>query len=354
MSDKLSREQEEQANAAQEEHKEQDDVNQPQPSGSGEQESPDSQEQEASADQAFREQGKASHWLSNSGLPWTLCGLLALTILVLIIYMKPFGHPQAVAKVNDEPITKDQMYEAVIGQFGPQGVDQVIEQLITEELIRQAAEDKGVAVTEEDLEAELAELREQFPSEEQFQATLEQVGLTEEELKEQMRPQVLLDKMLAPEIQVTEAQVSELFEQRKQELTDPEMIRASHILVDNRDEAEQLLGELQEGADFAALAAEHSTDGSASRGGDLGYFGRGDMVQPFEEAAFALNEGELSEIVESQFGFHLILATDVPRNWTLENKKEELQLELEQQQLGQKRTEWLAGSRDEAKIEKLY
>lgn len=310
--------------------------------------------EEAYAGATSEKQGKAGHWLSTSGLPWALTGLLALVIVVLLIYMEPSGQSQTVAKVNDEPITIDQMHEAVVAQFGPQGVDQVIEQLITEELIRQAAEAAGVQLTDDDIESELAKVREQFPSEQQYHDTLNQVGLTEDKLKEQMQSQVLLDKMLASEVQVTDAQVSELFEQRKQELTDPERIRASHILVGTREEAEQILDEFQAGAEFAALAAEHSTDGSAMQGGDLGYFGHGDMVLPFEEAAFALEQGELSGIVETQYGFHLIKVTDVPRNWTLEDKQEELQLELEQQELGMKRTQWLSASRDAAKIEKLY
>ena len=92
----------------------------------------------------------------------------------------------------------------------------------------------------------------------------------------------------------------------------PAQIRASHILVakgpDAKAAAEKLLAELKKGADFAALAKEHSADtGSAIKGGDLGFFGKGRMVPPFEEAAFALNTpGELSGLVESEFGFHII------------------------------------------------
>jgi len=92
----------------------------------------------------------------------------------------------------------------------------------------------------------------------------------------------------------------------------PEQIRASHILVAKGPEAkataEKLLAELKQGADFAALAKEHSADtGSAVKGGDLGFFGKGRMVPPFEEAAFALKTpGELSGLVESEFGFHII------------------------------------------------
>ena len=88
-------------------------------------------------------------------------------------------------------------------------------------------------------------------------------------------------------------------------------IRASHILVKTEDEAKKLLEEIKNGADFAKLASEHSMCPSGRDGGDLRFFGRGMMVKPFEDAAFALKKGEVSEPVETQFGWHLIKLTDI-------------------------------------------
>ncbi|MGN1153965.1 MAG: peptidylprolyl isomerase [Candidatus Gastranaerophilaceae bacterium] len=88
-------------------------------------------------------------------------------------------------------------------------------------------------------------------------------------------------------------------------------IRASHILVKTEDEAKKLYEEIQNGADFAELAKEYSLCPSKRDGGDLNYFGKGMMVKPFEEAAFALKKGEVSEPVETQFGWHLIKLTDI-------------------------------------------
>ena len=88
-------------------------------------------------------------------------------------------------------------------------------------------------------------------------------------------------------------------------------IRASHILVKTEEEAKKLLEELKNGADFAKLASEHSMCPSGRDGGDLRFFGRGMMVKPFEDAAFALKKGEVSEPVETQFGWHLIKLTDI-------------------------------------------
>ena len=86
-------------------------------------------------------------------------------------------------------------------------------------------------------------------------------------------------------------------------------IRASHILVDKHSQALKVLEELKSGEDFKALARRHSTCPSGKRGGDLGFFGRGQMVREFERAAYALKEGEVSEPVKTQFGYHIIKKT---------------------------------------------
>ena len=88
-------------------------------------------------------------------------------------------------------------------------------------------------------------------------------------------------------------------------------IRASHILVETLEEATKLKSEIDNGADFGELAAKHSKCPSGASGGDLRYFGKGMMVKPFEDAAFALKKGEVSEPVETQFGWHLIYLTDI-------------------------------------------
>ena len=87
-------------------------------------------------------------------------------------------------------------------------------------------------------------------------------------------------------------------------------VRASHILVKTLDEANKLLEETQNGADFAELAAKHSLCPSGRNGGDLGFFGKGMMVKPFEDAAFSMEVGEVSAPVETQFGWHLVKLLD--------------------------------------------
>lgn len=119
---------------------------------------------------------------------------------------------------------------------------------------------------------------------------------------------VLAEAWLRDEIsrRVDEARVREEYEARWLDAPQPEEIRAAHILVETREEAEDLKVELDGGADFAALAAKHGIDGTAQRGGDLGWFVHSDMVPAFADAAFALEPGKIGGPVESPFGFHLV------------------------------------------------
>ncbi|MEM8792970.1 MAG: peptidylprolyl isomerase [Pseudomonadota bacterium] len=119
---------------------------------------------------------------------------------------------------------------------------------------------------------------------------------------------ILADAYLRSEIsdRVDEDKVQAEYEARYVNVVQPEEVRAGHILVETKEQAEDLKSQLDGGADFAALAAEHGTDGTAQRGGDLGWFVHSDMVPAFADAAFALRPGEISGPVESPFGFHLI------------------------------------------------
>ena len=87
-------------------------------------------------------------------------------------------------------------------------------------------------------------------------------------------------------------------------------VKASHILVKTESEARKILDELKKGANFAKLAKQVSECPSKKKGGDLGWFGRGAMVREFEKAAFSLKKGEMSDIVKTQFGYHIIKVTD--------------------------------------------
>ncbi|MEM9763761.1 MAG: peptidylprolyl isomerase [Pseudomonadota bacterium] len=131
------------------------------------------------------------------------------------------------------------------------------------------------------------------------------------QLENQMRA-VLAEAYMraAVEERVNEEAIRAEYDARYADVEPETEVRAAHILVETEEQAAALKAELDGGADFAALAAEHGTDGTAQRGGDLGYFVKNDMVQPFAEAAFALEPGTVSDPVQTQFGWHLISLVD--------------------------------------------
>jgi peptidyl-prolyl cis-trans isomerase C len=147
---------------------------------------------------------------------------------------------------------------------------------------------------------------------------------------------------------VTEADAKKVFDERISNLKPEQEVRARHILVDTVDEAKAIAERLNKGEDFAALAKEKSKDENAE-GGDLGFFARGQMLKPFEDAAFALDVGKISEPVQTQFGWHIIRVEekrDRPLP-TFAEVKEAIMAQLVQQ----KAQEVITGLRSAAEIE---
>ena len=212
-----------------------------------------------------------------------------------------------VARVNGEAITKDELFDMMYQYVGPQALDE----LILVRLVEQEAAARGVAVPQDDIDAEVSAIAAQVGGMEQLQFVLAQQGATMDRLMGDIERTLLIRALLAPNVEVTDEEVRTFFDSNSHLFAQQEMVRARHILVKTEDEAKALRQQLVDGADFAELAQQHSTDtGSAARGGDLGWFGRGVMVEPFEKAAFALEVGEISEPVETSFGYHLILVEE--------------------------------------------
>ena len=186
-----------------------------------------------------------------------------------------FSDTDVLAVVNGEAVTKADVYESMWNQVGPQTVDE----LVTRRLIQQEADRRGVRVADDAVEARVAELAEQYGGEETLAFVLAQGGLTMDGLRENLRLNLMIEELLKPEIEITDDQVESYYADNPEEFQEPEQVQARHILVEERELAEDLIRRLEEGSDFAALAEEHSTDTvSAANGGDLGWFERGRMV----------------------------------------------------------------------------
>jgi peptidyl-prolyl cis-trans isomerase C len=255
------------------------------------------------------------------------------------------------ATVNGTEITESQVKQRVAQEYGPQlaklaaqapelGAQQeqlamksMMNQMVIEQLLDQEAQKAGIEITEEQLVAEMTtQLAAATPPQtlEEFKQTLEAQGgdftVMKARLAKQMKYVKVLEAAEPNSLTVTEDDAKKYYDEHPDEFQIPEQVRASHILISTeptdlngdpnqvkaqaRAKAEALLKQVKEGADFAAVAKENSACPSSAQGGDLGKFGRDSMVKPFEEAAFGLKVGEISEVVETQFGYHIIKVTE--------------------------------------------
>ena len=129
------------------------------------------------------------------------------------------------------------------------------------------------------------------------------------DLKKRLVVEAYLKKKVETESQVSDADLQKFYEQNKDKFKTGDQIKASHILVKDEKAAKDILAQIKAGGNFEELAKKNSVDSSASKGGDLGWFGKGSMVPVFEKAAMALKEGQVSDVVKSDFGFHIIKLT---------------------------------------------
>lgn len=244
----------------------------------------------------------------------------------------PAGFPDVVATVNGVDIEKSALMKQVagLGQQAPPDQDTtsaafyrgVLDELVGGELLFQASKQRDLTADAAAVEQQLNTLRARFPDPSVFEQALAQQGMTLDELKAQLAHdlsiQNLIDEDITPRISVSEEAIRKFYDENPAQMRQPDRLELSHILKmvapDATPEVKQaaaaaietVLEQARAGADFAQLAREHSEDpGSAQNGGEL-VIGRGETVPPFEQAAFALEPGGLSSVVETQFGFHII------------------------------------------------
>ncbi|MDR0268438.1 peptidylprolyl isomerase [Paenibacillus sp.] len=283
---------------------------------------------------------------------WMGIALVLAVVLVVVLIKPPFakgGSNEAVATVNGEKVTKDKLYDALVKDGGMQTLDGII----TETLVDQEVAKKGIKITESDIDKEMDSIKKHYSSDEEFKTALAQNGMTEQVLKEQMHMQVKLRKLLEPDVKVSDEDIKKFFDENKASFDTPEEVKASHILVATKEEADDILKQLKNGADFATLAKEKSKDpGSQPKGGDLGYFPRGKMYKEFEDAAFKLKDNELSDVVKTDAGYHIIKKTGYKEahTATFDEKKAEIKDQLIYQAIMQKAPTWLADVKAKSKI----
>ena len=229
-----------------------------------------------------------------------------------------------------------------------------LEDMTTSKLIEQEAKANNVTVTDQDMDKELTIFKESFGSVQEYNLALQNRGLTLDSVKEQLRSQIEIRKILLPQTKVTEDQIQAYYNENKDAFGNPEELEASHILVDTEQEAKDIITQLNKGADFATLAKQKSKDTSNStEGGNLGYFQRGVLELNFENAAYALKVGELSkQPAKSTFGYHVIKVTghkDAAIR-PLDEVKEKIKWKLEDEAVHSLYIDWMAGLKSKATI----
>jgi peptidyl-prolyl cis-trans isomerase C len=271
------------------------------------------------------------------------CGLIAAGALAQTQPAAPAaGSPdEAVAKVNGQTVTRRQLAEAVANdvrmmqqrgmQLTPeqmQGYErQVLGKMVDQELLVQAASKTKVADADKKVDAEINRIRGTFPDPKMFEEQIKNVGRTMEQVRadvlRMLTVQEFVEQEFASKIKIADDQVKAFYDQNPQYFEKPAQIRASHILIlvpqDAKDDVKKTKRAAIDKArervttgkeDFAKVAGELSEDpGSKANGGDLGFFAHGQMVPEFDKAAFLLKQDEVSEVVTTQFGYHIIKQT---------------------------------------------
>ncbi|MGM0397068.1 MAG: peptidylprolyl isomerase [Bacillota bacterium] len=223
---------------------------------------------------------------------------------------------QLVAVVNGKEISRgdvmkflNDMGPQVAMQFqSPEGIKRVIQEIVNQELLYLDAVDQNME--------EETEFKEAF-----------------EETKKNLLKGYAFNKLVA-DINTEEEEMKEFFQENKSLFSQQETMKASHILVEDEDKAEEIIQEIDDGLDFEEAAANYSSCPSKEAGGSLGEFGKGQMVPEFEEAAFNLEVGAISEPVKTQFGYHIIRLD--AKNEAQEPQFEEVKEQVQQQVLAKK------------------
>ena len=294
----------------------------------------------------------------------------------------PATLPPVVARVNGEDVKKEdfeRMIKTIEGRAGqpipPDRRDEILrnalDQLVVYTLLSQESKTRGIKVEDTDIDAKMQQLRGQFPTEDAYQKALKDRGMTAEGLRKDARIDLSVTKLMDAEVATipgpSDADAKDYYTKNPERFKEEESVRASHILirVDPKADAatrakakatiDTVLKRAKAGEDFAKLAQQYSQDGSAAQGGDLNFFPKGQMVPEFSNVAFSLKVGQISDVVTTQFGYHIIKVTDRKPGRVV--PLEEAQAQIKEFLSGQKKQEhadaFIEGLKKKSKIEVL-
>jgi peptidyl-prolyl cis-trans isomerase C len=293
----------------------------------------------------------------------------------------PAELPDILARVNGQDVKKADFEMLVRNMELSQGPipaerrDEILrgalDRLITYTVLQQEAKARSITVADNEIDEQLKSMRSQFQKEADFKKALEARGMSLDRLRADARVDIVITKMVEAEVAtavpVTDDEVRAFYEKNPDKFKRAESMRASHILImvdqkaddaarkKARAEIDAILKRARGGEDFSKLAKAHSQDGSAAQGGDLDFFARGRMVPEFDKAAFALKPGEISDVVTTQFGYHIIKATDrrAAETVPLEKVSPQVKQYLTNQKKQERADSFVAGLKQKSRIEVL-
>lgn len=276
--------------------------------------------------------------------------------------------PSVIAVVNGETVTTADFEEELSRELVPseEGVPSSLEQIepmkkvlldtmIERALLLQAARAANVHVSSEEVDRGMLRISSDFPAE-GFEEALAQGQLSSAQLKAKTAMLLTIEKLfhstVYPRVAVTEEEIRQYFEEHRDEFQEPEMVRAQQIVVKGLDDAKKVQRELRSGKKFADLARKYSLSADAKVGGDLGFFPRGVMPPQFDEVAFSLAPGHVSDVVITDYGFHLfkVLERKAPRKKELAQVRGEIEQKLLAEKRAQAEKDFIRQLREKAEI----
>ncbi|WP_102693490.1 peptidylprolyl isomerase [Rummeliibacillus pycnus] len=274
---------------------------------------------------------------------------LICVVAVIAFYVVDKGNSY-VAKIGDVKISQEDLNKTLNKQYGTT----VLDTLISDKVIELEAKKQNVTVSKKAIQSQLDTLASQYGSEEALESALSSNNMTVSDAKNSIKTYLLTKKLIEPSLKITDAELKSYFKENKDTYNQAAQVKASHILVNNKKTAKTVLAKLNNGEDWNKLAKEYSQDSSnATDGGNLGYFTKSDMDENFANAAFSLKVGEISGIVKSSYGYHIIKVTGKKsaQEAMYADVKDQVKEAVVEQKMNENYSTWLSSLYKKYKIE---
>lgn len=308
--------------------------------------------------------------------------IVLLAVVVLFYTDLSLGAEKIVARVNNIELTEADL-QKIINELLPQAFyhrsvtpekmaelkKKALDELIKRELYYQEAKNMGMKVDASEVKEALTAIKRRFKSEKDYKKALEEAGVSEKGFKSHLEKRLLVGKFIQSEIvaksRVDDEYLKDYYEKNKKDYLRPEAARIKHILIkidpaaDNEDrkmkrnQAEDILKKARTGEDFTELAYNYSEDEWRVKGGDLGLIHRGRLMPELEDVAFKLKPGEISDIVETVYGYHIIKMEErlPPTQLTFDEIKDKLKKEIEEKRRREIEETLLNRLKEKARVE---